>query len=75
MYISLISAHALGLSGMHFFTCIKVQWNGEASVLHKQKKQSENTAIYERDCDSLQIGRERQTCQSGKGKDIVIMLD
>ncbi|CAK6967280.1 palmitoyltransferase ZDHHC7 [Scomber scombrus] len=27
MYISLISAHALGLSGMHFFTCIKVQWN------------------------------------------------
>lgn len=27
MYISLISAHALGLSGMHFFTCIKAQWN------------------------------------------------
>uniref|UniRef100_A0A3Q2YA14 Palmitoyltransferase n=1 Tax=Hippocampus comes TaxID=109280 RepID=A0A3Q2YA14_HIPCM len=27
MYIALISAHALGLSGMHFFTCIKVQWN------------------------------------------------
>ncbi|XP_053282003.1 palmitoyltransferase ZDHHC7 [Pleuronectes platessa] len=27
MYISLISAHALGLSGMHFFSCIKVQWN------------------------------------------------
>ncbi|XP_031702005.1 palmitoyltransferase ZDHHC7 isoform X2 [Anarrhichthys ocellatus] len=27
MYISLISAHALGLSSMHFFTCIKVQWN------------------------------------------------
>jgi len=30
MYISLISAHSLGLSGMHFFTCIKVQWNGKA---------------------------------------------
>lgn len=28
MYIALISAHALGLSGMHFFTCIKAQWNG-----------------------------------------------
>ncbi|KAJ3593336.1 hypothetical protein NHX12_005671 [Muraenolepis orangiensis] len=27
MYIALISAHALGLSGMHFFTCVKVQWN------------------------------------------------
>lgn len=27
MYIALISAHALGLSGMHFFTCIKSQWN------------------------------------------------
>ncbi|KAM9409479.1 palmitoyltransferase ZDHHC7 isoform 1-T1 [Pholidichthys leucotaenia] len=27
MYIALISAHALCLSGMHFFTCIKVQWN------------------------------------------------
>lgn len=32
MYIALISAHALGLSGMHFFTCIKVQWNGEFSL-------------------------------------------
>lgn len=29
MYIALISAHALGLSGMHFFTCIKAQWNGK----------------------------------------------
>lgn len=32
MYIALISAHALGLSGMHFLTCIKVQWNGEARL-------------------------------------------
>lgn len=29
MYIALISAHALGLSGVHFFTCIKAQWNGK----------------------------------------------
>lgn len=29
MYIALISGHALGLSGVHFFTCIKVQWNGK----------------------------------------------
>lgn len=35
MYIALISAHALGLSGMHFFTCIKVQWNGEAQIVIK----------------------------------------
>ncbi|TKS69903.1 Palmitoyltransferase ZDHHC7 [Collichthys lucidus] len=27
MYIAMISAYALGLSGMHFFTCVKVQWN------------------------------------------------
>lgn len=29
MYVALISAHALGLSGVHFFTCIKAQWNGK----------------------------------------------
>lgn len=32
MYIALISAHALGLSGMHLFTCIKAQWNGEHNL-------------------------------------------
>lgn len=32
MYIALISAHALGLSGMHFFTCVKVQWNGKTCL-------------------------------------------
>lgn len=35
MYIALISAHALGLSGMHFFTCIKAQWNGKHNLLFK----------------------------------------
>lgn len=50
MYIALISAHALGLSGMHFFTCIKVQWNGKASlsgnidydVFQPKKRQTQN---------------------------------
>uniref|UniRef100_A0A3B3Q7B4 Palmitoyltransferase n=1 Tax=Paramormyrops kingsleyae TaxID=1676925 RepID=A0A3B3Q7B4_9TELE len=28
MYIALISIYALGLSGMQFFICVKVQWNG-----------------------------------------------
>lgn len=32
MYIAMISAYALGLSGMHFFTCVKVQWNGKSSL-------------------------------------------
>ncbi|TRY58329.1 hypothetical protein DNTS_031774 [Danionella cerebrum] len=27
MYIASISLHALCLSGFHFFTCVKVQWN------------------------------------------------
>ncbi|KTF82628.1 hypothetical protein cypCar_00034347 [Cyprinus carpio] len=28
MYIASISLHALCLSAFHFFTCVKVQWNG-----------------------------------------------
>ncbi|KAM7406328.1 hypothetical protein PAMP_000712 [Pampus punctatissimus] len=49
MYIALVSAHALGLSGMHFFTCIKVQWNGKASQSYRidynmfeSKRQTQN---------------------------------
>lgn len=63
MYIALISAHALGLSGMHFFTCIKVQWNGKeakeyvtCAITECQRDKvckSENTDIYSRRLNPL----------------------
>lgn len=75
MYIALISAHALGLSGMHFFTCIKAQWNGknflscsteystmtniQQTECQRDKVMSQFTAIYTKESKMLKRYREK----------------